>query len=165
MRIRARCRELQRSAQAVSAIVWPPEGENVSVNSFWGSKEQSMIKGISKTAEADRSLMGTIKARTEVKSAAFSELLGAADGKARQNKANPLSRITAHTVQNMTALFSFAPKAAATHTAAAGALSFEQRATLAESTELLQTRTHYLRMALQLHNPGKALSAPALLKL
>ncbi|MBH1920162.1 hypothetical protein RE680_01740 [Serratia marcescens] len=124
-----------------------------------------MIKGISKTADADRSLMGTIKARAEVKSAAFSELLGAADGKARQNKANPLSRITAHTVQNMTALFSFAPKAAGTHTAAAGALSFEQRATLAESTELLQTRTHYLRMALQLHNPGKALSAPTLLKL
>jgi hypothetical protein len=165
MRIRARCRELQRSAQVVSAIVWPPEGENVSMNSFWGSKEQGMIKGISKTADADRSLMGTIKARAEVKSAAFSELLGAADGKARQNKANPLSRITAHTVQNMTALFSFAPKAAGTHTAAAGALSFEQRATLAESTELLQTRTHYLRMALQLHNPGKALSAPALLKL
>lgn len=120
-----------------------------------------MIKNIGSTA----GLMGTMKARADLNSTAFSEMLGTADGKARQNKANPLSRITAHTVQNMTALFSFAPKAAATHTAAAGALSFEQRATLAESTELLQTRTHYLRMALQLHNPGKALSAPALLKL
>ncbi len=165
MRRRARCMELQRSVPAVSAIVWPNEGENVSVNSFWGSKEQGMIKGISKTADADRSLMGTIKARAELNSAAFSEMLGAADGKVRQNKANPLSRITAHTVQNMTALFSFAPKAAATHTAAPGALSFEQRATLAESADLLQMRTHYLRMALQLHNPGKALNAPALLKL
>ena len=110
-----------------------------------------MIKGISKTAEADRSLMGTIKARADLNSAAFSELLGAADGKARQNKANPLSRITAQTVQNMTALFA--------------SLSFEQRATLEESAELLQVRTNYLRMALQLHNPGKAFSAPTLLKL
>ena len=60
----------------------------------------------------------------------MSEMLGAADGKARQNKANPLSRITAHTVQNMTALFASAPKAAAAQTAKAGSLSFEQRATL-----------------------------------
>lgn len=165
MRLRARCVELQRSAQAISAIVWPPEGENVSVNSFRGGKEQSMIKGISKTAEADRSLMGTIKARADLNSAAFSELLGAADGKARQNKANPLSRITAQTVQNMTALFASAPKAAAAQTVKAGSLSFEQRATLEESAELLQVRTNYLRMALQLHNPGKAFSAPTLLKL
>ncbi|EPR3509076.1 hypothetical protein QZQ41_02020 [Serratia marcescens] len=119
-----------------------------------------MIKGISKTADADRSLMGTMKARAELNSAAFSEMLEAADG-----KVHPLSRITAHTVQNMTALFASAPKAAATQTAKAGSLSFEQRATLEESAELLQARTDYLRMALQLHNPGKAFSAPTLLKL
>ncbi|HIE1061238.1 TPA: hypothetical protein ACXJQO_002734 [Serratia marcescens] len=124
-----------------------------------------MIKGISNTAETARGLAGTMKARADLNSAAFSELLGAADGKARQNKANPLSRITAHTVQNMTALFASAPKAAAAQTAKAGSLSFEQRATLEESAELLQVRTNYLRMALQLHNPGKAFSAPTLLKL
>ncbi|OKB67290.1 hypothetical protein BHU62_07300 [Serratia marcescens] len=124
-----------------------------------------MIKDISNMAEAERGVMGTMKARAELKSAAFSEILGAADGKAQQNKANPLSRITAHTVQNMTALFASAPKAAVTHAAAADTLSFEQRATLTESAELLQTRTNYLRMALQLHNPGTAFSAPALLKL
>ncbi|WP_274865017.1 hypothetical protein [Serratia marcescens] len=115
-----------------------------------------MIKSIGSVA----GLMGTMKARAELNSAAFSEMLEAADG-----KVHPLSRITAQTVQNMAALFSFAPKAAATHTAAPGALSFEQRATLAESADLLQMRTHYLRMALQLHNPGKAFSAPTLLKL
>ncbi|WGL77189.1 hypothetical protein [Serratia marcescens] len=115
-----------------------------------------MIKSIGSAA----GLMGTIKARAELNSAAFSEMLEAADG-----KVHPLSRITAQTVQNMTALFACVPKAAATHTAAPGALSFEQRATLAESADLLQMRTHYLRMALQLHNPGKALNAPALLKL
>lgn len=120
-----------------------------------------MIKNIGSTT----GLMGTMKARAELNSAAFSEMLGAADGKARQNKANPLSRITAQTVQNMTALFAFVPKTAATHTAAAGTLSFEQRATLTGSAELLQTRTNYLQMALQLHNPGKAFSMPALLKL
>ncbi|HGM6986103.1 TPA: hypothetical protein ACKP7F_001225 [Serratia marcescens] len=119
-----------------------------------------MIKNIGSTA----GFMGTMKARTELNSAAFSEMLGAADGKARQNKANPLSRITAQTVQNMTALFASAPKAAPIHSAAAGTLSFEQRATLTESAELLQTRTNYLRTALQLHNPGKAFSIPALLK-
>lgn len=124
-----------------------------------------MIKGISNTAETARGLVGTMKVRAELNSAAFSEMLGAADGKARQNKANPLSRITAQTVQNMTALFAFVPKTAATHTAAAGTLSFEQRATLTGSAELLQTRTNYLQMALQLHNPGKAFSMPALLKL
>lgn len=97
MRRRARCMELQRSVPAVSAIVWPPEGENVSVNSFWGSKELGMIKGISKTADADRSLMGTMKARADLNSMAFSEMLGAADGKVRQNKANPLSRIRCKT--------------------------------------------------------------------
>ncbi|BEL73424.1 MULTISPECIES: hypothetical protein [Serratia] len=120
-----------------------------------------MIKNIGSAA----GLMGTMKARAELNSAAFSEMLGAADGKARQNKANPLSRITAQTMQNVTALFASAAKAAPTHPAAAGALSFEQRATLAESAELLQTRTNYLRTALQLHNPGKAFSMPALLKL
>ncbi|HDU7916275.1 MULTISPECIES: hypothetical protein [Serratia] len=120
-----------------------------------------MIKSIGSAA----GLMGTIKARAELNSAAFSEMLEAADDKVRQNKAHPLSRITAQTVQNMTALFACVPKAAAIHTAAPGALSFEQRATLAESADLLQMRTHYLRMALQLHNPGKALNAPALLKL
>ncbi|EPA6640794.1 TPA: hypothetical protein ACKQES_004184 [Serratia marcescens] len=124
-----------------------------------------MIKGISNTAETARGLVGTMKVRADLNSAAFSEMLGAADGKVRQNKADPLSRITAQTVQNMTALFAFAPKAVATHTAAAGTLSFEQRVTLTQSAELLQTRTNYLRMALQLHNPGKAFSAPALLKL
>lgn len=106
-----------------------------------------------------------MKARADLNSMAFSEMLGAADGKARQNKANPLSRITAHTVHNMTALFASAPKAAAAQTAKAGSLSFEQRATLEESAELLQVRTNYMRMALQLHNPGKAFSAPTLLKL
>lgn len=120
-----------------------------------------MIKNIGSTA----GLMGAMKARAELNSAAFSEILGAADGKARQNQANPLSRITAQTMQNMTALFSSAPKAAATHAAAAEMLSFEQRATLTGSAELLQARTNYLRMALQLHNPGKAFSMPALLKL
>jgi hypothetical protein len=124
-----------------------------------------MIKGISNTAETAHGLVGTMKVRADLNSAAFSEMLGAADGKVRQNKADPLSRITAQTVQNLTALFAFAPKAAATHTAAAGTLSFEQRVTLTQSAELLQTRTNYLRMALQLHNPGKAFSAPALLKL
>ncbi|WP_148875668.1 hypothetical protein [Serratia marcescens] len=124
-----------------------------------------MIKGISNTAETARGLAGTMKARADLNSAAFGEMLGAVNDKARKNKANPLSRITAQTVQNMTALFASAPKTAATHTAVADTLSFEQRATLAESTELLQTRTHYLRMALQLHNPGKAFSMPALLKL
>ncbi|MCP1106892.1 hypothetical protein M6G53_16070 [Serratia nevei] len=124
-----------------------------------------MIKSISSTAEAERGLMGTMKARAELKSSVFSEMLGAADGKTRQEKANPLSRITAHTVRNMTALFASAPKAAVTHTATADTLSLEQRATLTESAELLQTRTHYLRAVLQLHNPGKAFSAPALLKL
>ncbi|AWC78510.1 TPA: hypothetical protein ACGD7U_003032 [Serratia marcescens] len=124
-----------------------------------------MIKGISNTAETARGLAGTMKARADLNSMAFSEMLGAADGKARQNKANPLSRITAHTVQNMTALFASAPKAAAAQTAKAGSLSFEQRATLEESAELLQARTNYLRMALQLHNQGKAFSAPTLLKL
>ena len=97
-----------------------------------------MIKGISNTAETARGLAGTMKARAELNSAAFSEMLGAADGKARQNKAHSLSRITAQTVQNMTALFASAPKAAATQTAKAGSLSFEQRATLEESAELLQ---------------------------
>ncbi|MEL5428805.1 hypothetical protein [Serratia nevei] len=120
-----------------------------------------MIKSIGSTA----GLMGTMKARAELNSAAFSEMLGAADGKARQNKANPLSRITAQTVHNMTALFASTPKAAATHAAAADTLSFEQRATLTGSAELLQTRTNYLQMALQLRNPGKAFSMPALLKL
>jgi len=120
-----------------------------------------MIKSIGSAA----GLMGTMKARAEINSAAFSEILGAADGKARQNKAHPLSRITAQTVQNMTALFASAPKAAATQTAKTGSLSSEQRATLEESAGLLQTRTNYLRMALHLHNPGKAFSAPALLKL
>lgn len=57
-----------------------------------------MIKGISNTAETARGLAGTMKARAELNSAAFSEMLGAADGKARQNKAHPLSRITAQTV-------------------------------------------------------------------
>ncbi|MEX0634976.1 hypothetical protein M8494_36920 [Serratia ureilytica] len=56
-----------------------------------------------------------MKARAELNSAAFSEMLGAADGKARQNKANPLSRITAQTMQNVTALFASAAKAAPTH--------------------------------------------------
>lgn len=65
-----------------------------------------MIKSIGSTA----GLMGTMKARAELNSAAFSEMLGAADGKARQNQANPLSRITAQTVQNMTALFASARK-------------------------------------------------------
>ncbi|WP_273875749.1 hypothetical protein, partial [Serratia marcescens] len=92
-----------------------------------------MIKGISNTAETARGLAGTMKARADLNSMAFSEMLGAADGKARQNKANPLSRITAHTVQNMTALFASAPKAAAAQTPKAGSLSFEQRATLEES--------------------------------
>ncbi|BEO73704.1 hypothetical protein SMQE32_45230 [Serratia marcescens] len=124
-----------------------------------------MIKGISNTAETARGLAGTMKARADLNSMAFSEMLGAADGKSRQNKANPLSRITAHTVHNMTALFASAPKAAAAQTAKAGSLSFEQRATLEESAELLQVRTNYMRMALQLHNPGKAFSAPTLLKL
>ncbi|HFD2069118.1 hypothetical protein PTR30_12845 [Serratia marcescens] len=115
-----------------------------------------MIKSIGSVA----GLMGTMKARAELNSAAFSEMLEAADG-----KVHPLSRITAQAVQNMTALFSFAPKAAATHTAAPGALSFEQRATLMESSELLQTRTNYLRKALQLHNQGQVFGIPALLKL
>ena len=66
-------------------------------------------------------------------------------------------------MQNVTALFASAAKGGAhSPLAAAGALSFEQRATLAESAEL-QTRTNYLRTALQLHNPGKAFSMPALL--
>jgi len=124
-----------------------------------------MLRAINNTHENARSFAGTIKARADLKSGAFREILDTADFKMQPKNSTPLSHITVHTLQNIIDLFADTPNTPADHTAIADIMPFEQRETLTECTELMQTRLSYLRMALQLHTSTKEFIAPALLKI